>query len=650
MKTPTRITPTGAIWIVTAAVGLLCVLVLAAQKVVRAQEAPPPPAPEAPAKPTPAPTAPAAAAVATPAAPAAPEPIPPASPVPPAPTNSAVPKSAAAPQPSERSNVTATPDTVQMSPEAAPPTGTATATPGFATNLISVTLDQVPLQDVVRMFTRISGANIIASASNLQGTVTVNLQDVEWKPALSAILDMHNLSLVERTPGSGVFSILPKPVGATEPLAIQTFPLKYASVSNIAALVTPLLSQGSTIASYPSLNTLVVRSTAANVNDIRMVLDVLDRPRQQVYIEAKFLELSDSAIKDLGIDWQVLQNFGLKAGNLQWSTTENRDWLQTRDDKTSQWDKRQNVDTLSKTYDVNNAQYQQQVTTYVESPPGSGVYVPQTQTTPTRTVVDTIDRAKNITSDMEDSFTKKVADVRTAVLSADDFKLVLSALKTVNGVSIVSNPKIIVANEETATIHIGDTERPFISSVTPGQQGIAPVVTYNPGDPVDFGVKVKVTPTVNTEDHISVSIEPELTRFNQNAVAPNGQTYPIISRKTIRTVFSLASGKTAAIGGLTETDERDVVSSVPLLGDIPLLGKYLFSHTHKEKTQQETIIFVTVGMANPDIISRDIGLPEDTDLMRKRMLKNEAERQLHGDAGSDKNSAGGRQDSGSAKP
>jgi Flp pilus assembly secretin CpaC len=49
----------------------------------------------------------------------------------------------------------------------------------------------------------------------------------------------------------------------------------------------------------------------------------------------------------------------------------------------------------------------------------------------------------------------------------------------------------------------------------------------NPGDPVDLGVKLTVTPTVNTASNITVRIEPELTRFLSDAVAPNGQTYPI---------------------------------------------------------------------------------------------------------------------------
>ena len=502
-------------------------------------------------------------------------------------------------------------------------------TPSASTgSLINVTLDQVPLQDVVRMFTRITGANIIASASNLQGTVTVNLQDVEWKPALSAILEMHGLAMVERTTGSGVYSILPKQAGAPEPPTVTTFRLKYASVSNVTALVLALVPKEGSVSPYPSLNALVVRTTAANMEEIRRVIESIDTPRQQVYIEAKFMELNDSAIKDLGIDWSVLQAYKIGA-DLGWQVTQNRGWNQSKDDKTSQWDKRQNVDTLNQRYDVNNVQYEESTKTFTESPPGSGIYVPQETKTPTRTVVDTIDKGKNITSEMDNGFTKAITDIRTATLSPAQFNLVISALKQLNGVSIVSNPKIIVANEEKAEIHIGQNEPNIRGTVTPGQLGQANTTTYQL-DPLEsyfkFGVTLDVVPTINTESNITVKISPTLSRFVSDKKAPDGNTFPVTSTKTIKTVFNLESGRTAAIGGLTETDEREAVTKIPLLGDIPVLGKFFFSHSHKEKTQQETIIFVTVGLANHELMTRDTGLPSDTQLVRLKEARDAAKR------------------------
>ncbi|MBL7076676.1 MAG: hypothetical protein ISS31_04315 [Kiritimatiellae bacterium] len=487
-------------------------------------------------------------------------------------------------------------------------------------DLISITLDDVEILDVVRMFTRISGANIIATPSNLQGRVTVNLTDVAWKPALESILDMHGLALDEKLPGSGVYRIIPRPAGAPDPMKVQTFFLKYASVGNTAPVVTSMLVEGGTVSEFASKNALVVRSTPANLGEIEQLITEIDIPRDQVFIEAKFMELNDEAIKDLGINWQALSGYGIGASSMQVDLSNTRTWEDQRADALGRRDRRGVQDEVNDLYDLYNDKFED---TETESG-GTGTEVGQVKILPTRTVTDTIDVGRDVTSDITSTFTKTIADARTAVLSAADFQLVLSALKQMNGISVVSNPKIIVANEEPATIHIGQTERPFVSSVTPGQQGIAPVVTYNPGEPVDLGVKLTVTPTVNTASNITVKIEPELTRFISDAVAPNGQTYPIIAKKTISTVFALDSGKTVAIGGLTETSDREVTSKIPLLGDIPLLGKYLFSHSHKEKSQEETIIFVTVGLAMPGSILRETGLPENTELTRRHIIAAEA--------------------------
>ncbi len=479
-------------------------------------------------------------------------------------------------------------------------------------DLISITLDDVEILDVVRMFTRISGANIIATPSNLQGRVTVNLTDVEWKPALESILDMHGLALDEKLPGSGVYRIIPRPAGMPDPMKVQTFFLKYASVANTSPVVKSMLVPGGMVSEFSSKNALVVRSTPANLGEIDQLITEIDIPRDQVFIEAKFMELNDQAIEDLGINWQSLAGYGIGASGMQIDYSNVRTWENQRADVVGQRDSRGVADTVQNNYDVYNDQYE-----VIDDDGGI---------TPTRNVADTISVGQDVSSDVSQTFTKTITDARTAILSAADFQVVLSALRQMNGISIVSNPKIIVANEEAATIHIGQTERPFVSSVTPGQQGIAPVVTYNPGEPVDLGVKLTVTPTVNTHSNITVKIEPELTRFISDAVAPNGQTYPIIAKKTISTVFALDNGKTVAIGGLTETTDREVTSRVPLLGSIPLIGRYLFSHTHTEKAQEETIIFVTVGLAMPDSILRDTGLPENTQLTRRHIIADEVER------------------------
>lgn len=520
-----------------------------------------------------------------------------------APTNAATP-----PPPATGETVVA-----ELPKDLGTPEGASVGTPAN-TNLITITLDDVELVDVIRMFTRLSGANIIVSATNLAGRVTVNLVDVEWKPALQSILEMNNLSMEEKSPGSGVYTVT---AGAPDPMKVKTFFLKYTTVGTVEPVIRPMLIPGASLSTFPSKNAMIIKSLPRNLEDIDSVILHLDRLREQVFIETKFMELNDGAIKDLGINWQSLQEVSLGVGNLNRSLS----WNSSRSDSINRGDSRQNSDGINRQYNMNGSLFSQPVVTPATVDAQGNVISPaQSVIPPTRTIGDTIARNQDAASSVQNTFT----DARTAVLGASDFKIILSALQQISGITIVSNPKILVANEEPATIHIGERERPFVSSVTPGQQGIAPIVTYNPGDPVDTGVKLMVTPTVNTESNITVKIEPELTRFVRNATAPNGQTYPVITTKRIKTVFCLESGKTVAIGGLTDTQDRDETKKIPILGDIPILGKYLFSHTHKEKSQQETIIFVTVGLATPNAIRETTGLPEDAELAQRQLLKSRA--------------------------
>lgn len=477
-------------------------------------------------------------------------------------------------------------------------------------NLISIALDDVPLQDVVRLFTRISGANIISSSTNLQGKVTVNLQDVEWKPALDSILDMYNLMVAEKVPGSGIYSVITK-VPGTEPMIAQPIFLDYAPVSNVVAVLTPMVGRGGMISPFHNANAIVVRATAADLSEIIKVVKEIDVPRQQVYIEAKFLELTDEAIKDLGVNWQVLEGYGIGAKSLTQTITDERTRDNSRRLSSDQADVRQSSDTIES---GNSAAFgdstAEGLSSSVDSSSG-------------RKTSDSIDRSAEFRKSLVKNRDQTLTDVRTAVLSADDFRVVLSALQQINGISVVSNPKIIVANQETATIHIGQNEPNIKGTVTAGQQGQANTVTYalDPEKPYfAFGISLEVTPTINNQSNISVRIIPTLSRHFSDKVSPDGITYPVEATKTIKTVFSMESGKTAAIGGLTETDDRDNVMKIPLLGDIPLIGKYLFSYTHKKHTQTETIIFVTVGLANPKTLQRDEGLPEETDLTQKHLV------------------------------
>lgn len=485
--------------------------------------------------------------------------------------------------------------------------------PGAAKEgLISVTLDNVPLQDVVRMFARISGANIV-SGTNLQGTVTVSLKDVEWQPALRTILDTAGMTLVMKSPG--IYSVVSKSEAAAAPVTLETIYLRYTTVSNVLPIVQKMLvSSNSSAAAFPSANAIVVQETSERLQEIRAMVDRIDRPRPQVFIEAKFVELNDEAIKNLGINWQSLAGYTLSARDMVWNLNENREWKTTRTETWDQFDVRRRGDAINRSYDIDGiaSTTMSGPSAFEETPIGGGVG---------RTVVDTIEQGQDAKLKIEDSFAKTVNDARAAILSAADFQLTLSALKQETGVSVVSNPRIIVASGETAKIHVGRKDPNYVTRNEPGSAAGTVVTRRELSETLPFietGVRVSVQPTVNTESNITLRMIPELSRVLEGG--KEGDIPPIITR-TITTEFNLDSGKTVAIGGLTSSDDREVVNKIPLLGDIPLIGKYLFRHTKTERKQDEVIIFVTVGLAGAEAMYTTIGIPSEGRLIHRHMAR-----------------------------
>lgn len=498
--------------------------------------------------------------------------------------------------------------------ELKPANGTgALPTPGAGKEgLISVTLDNVPLQDVVRMFARISGANIV-SGTNLQGSVTVSLKDVEWQPALRTILDTAGMTLVMKSPG--IYSVVSKSEAAAAPVTLETIYLKYTTVSNVLPIVQRMLvSSNSSVAAFSSANAIVVQETSERLADIREMIDRIDRPRPQVFIEAKFVELNDEAIKNLGVNWQSLSGYTLSAKDMTWSLSETRDRSQRRTETWDQFDIRRRGDAINRSYDIDGIAQTTMggPSAFKETPIGGGVG---------RTVVDDIEQGLDARLKIENTFTKTVADARAAILSAAEFQLTLSALKQETGVSVVSNPRIIVASGETAEIHVGRKDPNYVTRQEPGSAAGTVVTRRELSENLPFiatGVRVIVQPTVNTESNITLRMVPELSRV----LTPTreGDIPPIITR-TITTEFNLDSGKTVAIGGLISTDDRETVNKVPLLGDIPIVGKYLFRHTSTGRKQDEVIIFVTVGLAAAEQMYTTIGIPSEGRLIHRHMAR-----------------------------
>jgi type IV pilus assembly protein PilQ len=490
--------------------------------------------------------------------------------------------------------------------------------------LISLSVKDVELQAIVRMFSRLSNANIIVPDmldENNPKRVDVNLDNVEWKPALQAILDTYDLELIEKIPGSDVYSIRTRPVDAPDPVEIKVFKLSYATVSEVVKMVDALVKQdGGQISTYPARNSIVAQGSAKLINNLEKILTAVDLPREQVFIEAKFLELSDSASEELGIDWSVLGGYqvGLQSISGTYSSDDSR------------------LETINQFFDASGNQYESMDSAASgewvedENNPGEYAWFNGIDFDPGLYDGAELPRISGVTPATEVLNSTLIGQTMGATLTANDFNVVLSALKEMTGAKIVSNPKIIVANEETASIHIG-AKKPNIKGTTQTAGDSQSTTVYSLDDTEPYfedGIKVSVTPTINTENNITVRISPTLDRLDiVPTTAPDGTEYYGKSTKNIDTVFSLQSGQTAVIGGLTEATDSDVKTSVPFLGSLPFIGR-LFSYSSESSQQVETIIFVTVGLANPESMHFETGLPEDSTLAMRYRAEAATERAI----------------------
>ncbi|MDE0840067.1 MAG: hypothetical protein OSB41_13580, partial [Kiritimatiellae bacterium] len=527
-------------------------------------------------------------------------------------------------------------------------------------DLINVSVENESLENIVNMFTRISGANIVTSSSDLEGTVTVNLRDVDWKSALSAILDIHDLALTEQLPGSGVYTIVPKPSGTEIPLIVDTIFLHFTTVPEIQPILNSMLSvSNATISAFASRNALIIRTSEPNMRQLKSMVEEMDVPGEQVVVEAKFIELSDSASSQIGIDWEMLRSFGLTATvgpfgrektsqkNRNDSTTQISD--ETTESSSSRTRNDNNGETVARLFDRNGINFEDTDTEFVDhdGDPLTPVLA-QTDIIPTRTELrdlsdlsESVDSRSLITSlnnTLASSFDETVSKVDTAILNVDQLRVVLSALKDNSDAKVISNPKLIVASgEENAFFSVGErvpivkVERNEGTQDSPGDTITGSLDTsINTDFIIDgylrTGIELKVKPIVKTQELIEAYIEPRLsTLIGQKVVGDN--SFPIISTKELKTVFTLRSGQTVAIGGLSDTKESKGVKKLPVLGDIPFIGKYLFSHTTTEERRVETIIFVTLTIADPELLYNEVGIPGTAELIHSDSIKTRAHRE-----------------------
>jgi general secretion pathway protein D len=163
--------------------------------------------------------------------------------------------------------------------------------------------------------------------------------------------------------------------------------------------------------------------------------------------------------------------------------------------------------------------------------------------------------------------------------------LILDALHTVTSVKVLSNPSLVVINNQVATLQVGD--------VVPVSTGSATVLTTNNTivNTIDYrntGIILRVSPRININGNVRLDIEQEISNVSPATAA---SLTPTVSERRVKSSISVATGQTVLLAGLISEQQNGTRSGIPLLDEIPGLGDG-FSRQNKKGTRTELIIFV----------------------------------------------------------
>jgi len=465
--------------------------------------------------------------------------------------------------------------------------------------------------NILRIFSTRYGINIVAGPE-VKGKVTIRLVDVPWETALKLILESNNYSYVKQ---NNVVRVISRDQLDKEPLETQVFPLSYARATEVINSITHLLTPArGQVKPDDRSNTLVVTDTPGKLTQIEAIITRLDRRTPQVLIESRILELKDDFDENIGINWVSLKGYNITFGPPanEGIFSIKREQVKTKNDTSTE-----TASTIDKTRKENlsgigtvgtdtgfgtGADSGTEVTTTIDT----------TGTTPSgTTIIKRIPKSTDI--DIAGSIGQKqflaedinqrgnnvtTTDLRQAVLTPDNFQLTLNFLQEQTDANLISHPKLVTADNKESNIKVTE-QWPIPKFSLNSQTGQYDITDF---EYKDIGIILKVKPHVNEDDFINMSVTPEVSDIIGKVTFGGaiGAELPLIQTRTATTDVVIRNGQTLAIGGLMREDETDNISKVPLFGEIPIIGPYIFTNSSKVIFNRNLLIFITANVVTEE--------------------------------------------------
>ncbi|PYE38038.1 type IV pilus secretin PilQ [Psychrobacter fozii] len=434
---------------------------------------------------------------------------------------------------------------------------------------LSMEFQDVEIRSVLDILAQFTEMNIVANDS-VSGNITLRLINVPWDQALDIILKSKNLGKREN---GNVILVAPatelaeqeakeleaqQAVDSYSPLRTEYIRLSYAKAQDVLTLISQgsgssggsnngnssdsnsLLSNRGTVTVDNRTNTLIIKDVADSIENIHKLIAKIDVPVRQVMIEARIVSASDSFSKEIGVSWGILSD----------GVASNSSLLVGGSDQTL-WDLKDfdtDSDTGGVTYDIT--------------------------------------RPDNLNVDLGVSNPAGSIAFGLLGLSGYTLDLELSAMQADNRGEVISTPKILTADKQTAKISSG-TQIAYQEASASG----ATTTSF-----IEAALSLEATPNITPDGKISLNLNIK----NGAPTVYNGAV--AISEDSITTNIIVEDGQTVVLGGVFKNRIADGVEKVPFLGDLPYVGR-LFRKDTRSNEKEELLIFITTKLIN-DGVSR----------------------------------------------
>ena len=405
---------------------------------------------------------------------------------------------------------------------------------------LTVTWENASLEAVVSGFSTVSGRSIVLGRDLGERKVTAKVVDQPWPEAFYSILGAQGLR-VQEMPGGILRVDDPAKLAETdslEPVEIRLIRINYARAGELSKSAEGVLGPRGRAVPDTATNSIILRETRANIDQVERFIMQLDIKPKQVSIQAKIIFVDRTDLEQLGFKYDI----------------------------------------------GSRSQFYNSVVARPD--PASGGLTPYV---PARSIVDLGGNQIAAVGNAAAVITSPAIDLMfSTAIGGFSVTSFLQALQQVELSDVQAEPTITTQDNKAAVIRVGEDIPVRVIDLASAQSAAGTVARAN----VQFretGIRLLVTPHVTDDGNIFMALETERSSIQTLAAADLGF---IISKQESSNQLLVADGETAVIGGLTVTTVEKSKSGIPLLSSLPLIGS-LFSFTSTRENRKDLIILVT---------------------------------------------------------